>query len=54
MVFALKKFRHYILCQKFKYFTDNEALKYVINDRDPHGRIDRWIGIISEYDFEVM
>ena len=39
IVFALKKFRHYLLCQKFKLFTDHEALKYVINNRDPHGRI---------------
>ena len=28
--FALKKFRHYLLCQKFKLYTDHEALKYVI------------------------
>ena len=54
IVFALKKFRHYLLCQKFKLFTDHEALKYVINDRDPHGRIARWISIFSEYDFEVV
>ncbi len=35
IVFALKKFRHYLLCEKFKLFTDHEALKYVINTRDP-------------------
>ena len=54
IVFALKKFRHYLLCQNFKLFTDHEALKYVINNRDPHGRIARWISIFSEYDFEVV
>ena len=35
IVFALKKFRHYLLCQKFKLYTDHQALKYVINMRDP-------------------
>ena len=34
-------------------FTDHEALKYVINTRDPHGRIARWISVFAEYDFEV-
>ena len=53
IVFALKNFRHYLLCQKFKFFIDHEALKYVINNRDLRGRIARWISIFSEYDFEV-
>ena len=54
IVFALKKFRHYPLCQKFKLFTDHEALMHVINNRDPHRRIARWISIFSECDFEVF
>ncbi len=36
IIFALKKFRHYLLCQKFKLFTDHEALKYVINMKEAH------------------
>ena len=54
IVFSLKKFRHYLLCQKFKLFTDHEALKYVISNRDPQGRIARWISIFSEHNFEVV
>ena len=54
IVFALKKFRHYLLCQKFKLFTDHEALKYVIYNRYPHGRIARRISVFCECDFEVM
>ena len=41
IAFTLKKFRNYFLCQKFKLFTDHEALKYDIHNRDPHGRIAR-------------
>ena len=47
-MFALKKFRNYIWCQKFDLSTDQEALKYVINNRDQQRRI------ASEYDFEVV
>ncbi len=53
IVFGLKKFRHYLLCQKFKLFTDHEALKYLINTGDPRGRIARWMSVFAEYDFEV-
>ena len=52
--FRIEKFRHYLLCQNFKLFTDNEALIYVINRKYPQGRVDRWISIFSEYDFEVV
>ncbi len=52
ITFALKKFPHYLLCQKFKLFTDHEALKYVINMKDPHGRIARWMSTFAEYDFD--
>lgn len=54
IVFALKKFRHYLLSQKFKLYTDHQALKYVINLRDPHGRIARWMSLFAEFDFEVV
>ena len=35
-------------------FTNHEALKYFINNRDPYGRIARWISTFSEYDLEVV
>ena len=49
--FALKKFRHYLLCQKFKLITDHETFKYVTNMKDLHGRIARWMSTFTEYDF---
>ena len=49
--FALKKFLHYLLCQKFKLFTDHEAFKYATNMKDPPGRIARWMSTFAEYDF---
>ena len=35
-------------------YTDHEELKYVINMRDPHGRIARWMSLFAEFDFEVV
>ena len=54
IVFALKKFRHYLLSNQFKLYTDHQALKYVINLRDPHGRIARWMSLFAEFDFEIV
>ncbi len=51
--FALKKFRHYLKSNKFKLYTDHQALKYVFNMKYPHGRIARWFTLLAEYDFEI-
>ena len=53
MIFALKKFRHYLISNKFKLYTDHQALKYVFNMTDPHGRIARWFTLLAEYNFEI-
>ena len=31
MVFALQKYRHYLLANPFIFYTDHQALKYLIN-----------------------
>ena len=31
MVYALQKFRHYLLGEHFKMYTDHSALKYLVN-----------------------
>ena len=54
ITFALKKLRHYLLSQRFKLYTDNQALKYVINPRKPHVRIARWMCLLAEFDLEVV
>ena len=53
IVFALKTFRHYLTSNRFKLYTDHQALKYVSNMKDPHGRIARWFTFLAEYDFEI-
>jgi len=43
MVYALQKFRHYLLGSRFKMFTDHSALNYLVNKPVLGGRICRWL-----------
>ena len=54
MVYALQKFRHYLLGSHFKMFTDHSALKYLVNKPMLGGRICRWLILFQEYDFEII
>jgi hypothetical protein len=54
MVYALQKFRNYLLGQHFKMFTDHSTLKYLVNEPVLGGRICRWLLLFQEFDFEVF
>ena len=41
MVFSLQKYRHYLLANPFIFYTDHQALKYLVNKPLHHGRICR-------------
>jgi hypothetical protein len=54
MVYALQKFKHYLLGKHFKMFTDHSTLKYLVNKPALGGRIFRWLLLFEEFDFEVI
>jgi hypothetical protein len=54
MVYVLQKFRHCLLGGHFNMFTDDSALKYLVNKPVLGGRICRWILLFQEYDFEIV
>jgi hypothetical protein len=54
MVYALQKFRHYLLGSHFKMYTDHSTLRYLVNNTILGGRICRWLLLFQEYDFEVI
>lgn len=54
MVFSLQKFRHFLLPKKFKFFTDHQALKYLVNKPIHQGKIIRWILLFQEYEFDIV
>ena len=54
MVYALQKFRHYLLGSHFKMFTDHSTLKYLVNKPVLGGKICRWLLLFQEYDFDII
>jgi len=54
MVYALQKYRHYLLGKHFKMFTDHSALKYLVNKPVLGKIICRWLFLFQEFDFEVI
>ena len=54
MVYAMKKFRHYLLANKFVFFTNHQALLYLMNKPCNIGRITRWFLILLEFDFTIV
>ena len=54
MVFALQKYRHYLLANPFIFYTGHQALKYLVNKTLHHGRICRWLLRLQEFEFEVI
>ena len=48
-----KKFRHYLLANKFVFFVDHQALLYLVNKPCATGRIVWWFVILLEFDFTV-
>ena len=53
MVYALQKFRHYLLGGLFKMYMDHSTLKYLVNKPVSGGRIYIWLLLFQDYDFEV-
>ncbi len=54
MVFALHKFRHYLLGNKFVFYVDHMALVYLANKPQVSRRITTWLLLFLEYDFTIV
>jgi hypothetical protein len=54
MVYALQTFRHYLLGNHFKFFTDHSTLKYLVKKPVLEGQICRWLLLFQEFSFEVI
>ena len=54
VVYACRKFRHYLLGYRVVFHTDHNSLKYLVNKPDLSGRIARWILLLQEFNYEVM
>jgi hypothetical protein len=54
MVYALEKYKHYLLGKHFKMFTYHSSLRYLVNNPVLGGRICRWLLLFRDFEFEVV
>jgi len=54
MVYALHKFKHYLLGNKFTFYVDHMALVYLVNKPQVSGRFVSWLLLFIEYDFIIV
>nr|XP_027067481.1 uncharacterized protein LOC113693100 [Coffea arabica] len=53
VIFALDKFRSYLVGSKVIIYTDHSALKYLLHKKDAKPRLIRWILLLQEFDVEI-
>ena len=53
MVYALEKFRPYILGSKIIIYTNHAALKYLLSKKEAKPRLIRWVLLLQEFDLEI-
>jgi hypothetical protein len=53
VVFAIEKFRSYLVGTKVIVYTDHVALKYLLTKKDAKPRLIRWILLLQEFDLEI-
>jgi hypothetical protein len=53
VVFAIEKFRSYLLGTKVIVYTDHAALKYLLTKKDAKPCLIQWILLLQEFDIEI-
>ena len=53
IVYALDKFRTYLIGSKVIVYTDHAALKYLLSKKEAKPRLIRWILLLQEFDLEI-
>ncbi|KAL0393210.1 UNVERIFIED_CONTAM: Retrovirus-related Pol polyprotein from transposon.6 [Sesamum radiatum] len=53
IVFALDKFRSYLLGSKIVVFSDHAALKHLLSKKESKPRLIRWILLLQEFDLTI-
>ncbi|CAL8993232.1 unnamed protein product [Prunus brigantina] len=53
VVFALEKFRSYLVGSKVIVYSDHAALRFLLTKKDAKPRLIRWILLLQEFDLEI-
>ena len=54
MICSVTKFWHYLLGSKFVFHVDHSTLLYLVAKQALHGKIARWMLILTEFEFTVI
>nr|GEW70193.1 reverse transcriptase domain-containing protein [Tanacetum cinerariifolium] len=54
IVYAIEKFRSYLIMNKSIVYTDHSALKYLFAKKDSKARLLRWVLLLQEFTFKVI
>jgi hypothetical protein len=54
MIYAMKKFKHYLLGNRFTFFVDHQTLLYLVNKPIVTSQIARWLLLLLEIDFKII
>ena len=54
VVFAMDKFRSYLVGAKGIVYMDHAALKYLLTKKDAKPRLIHWILLLQEFDLEII
>jgi hypothetical protein len=52
VIFAIEKFKSYLVGAKVIVYTDHASLKYLLTKKDAKPRLVRWILLLQEFDLE--
>ena len=53
-VFALRIWRHYLLGEKFRLFTDHKSLQYLFMQKELNMHQHRWLEFVKDYKFDIQ
>ena len=53
MVYALDKFRSYLIGSDIVIFTDHSALKYLLTKQNSKARLIRWVLLLQEFNIQI-
>lgn len=54
VLFGVKQFRPYLYGQEFIIITDHSSLRWLMNLKDPNGRLTRWALKLQPYNYKVI